>query len=95
MLYYIYYIIFNLLYFIIQYLLYRMTSQTWLCFSGTLEKVTCHVYKCKLAYTEQVTFYKVPEKKEMFIFYLVTLYNILYYLFITLVSSQGWGPGWT
>ena len=31
-------------------------------FTGTFEKVNCLVYACTVAYTGQVTFYKVPEK---------------------------------
>ena len=41
---------------------YRVTSYTWPCVSGTLYKVTCSVYACTVAYTRQVTFYKVLEK---------------------------------
>ena len=40
---------------------YRVTSYTWPCDSGTLEKVTCTVYISTVAYTLQVTFYKVLE----------------------------------
>ena len=31
-----------------------------LCVSSTLKKVTCTVFACTLAYTGQITFYKVP-----------------------------------
>ena len=49
-----------------------MTSYTWPCVSGTLEKVTCPVYGCKVAYTGQVTIYQVPGKHGYV--YLVRLY---------------------
>ena len=39
---------------------------TWPCFSGVLEKVTCPVYTCTVAYIRQVTFYKVQENTAMF-----------------------------
>ena len=38
---------------------YRETSYTWPCISG---KVTFPVFASKVAYTGQVTFYKVQEK---------------------------------
>ena len=38
-----------------------------------MDKVTCPVYTCTVAYTEQVTFYKVPEKHGHI--NLVSLYN--------------------
>ena len=34
---------------------YRVTSYTWPCFSCTLDKVTCPVYTCTVAYTGQGT----------------------------------------
>ena len=40
-----------------------------------LEKVTCPVFVCTVAYTEQVTFYKVPETQSHI--YLVGLYETL------------------
>ena len=43
-----------------------MTSNTWPCVSSTLEKVTCPVYMCTVAYTEQVTFYKEEKNTAMF-----------------------------
>ena len=39
---------------------YRVTSKTWPCFSGT-QKVTCPVYATVHVLTGQVTFSKVPE----------------------------------
>ena len=47
-------------------------------FSGTLEKVTFPVYSCTLAYTEQVTFYKVPEihgHVYLVPLYIMTMFN--------------------
>ena len=49
-----------------------VTSQKWLCFSGTLEKVTYPGYTCTVAYTGKVTFYKILEKTRPCL--LVTLY---------------------
>ena len=40
-------------------LTYRVTSYTWLCCSGTYSDASLRY--CTVAYTEQVTFYKVPE----------------------------------
>ena len=41
---------------------YRVTGYKWSCFPGTSEKVSCPIYTFTVAYTRQVTFYKVPEK---------------------------------
>ena len=43
---------------------YKVTSYTWPSFSVNLEKVTCQVYTWAVAYTGQVTFYKIPEKHD-------------------------------
>ena len=56
-------------------LLYRVTSYTWPCISGTLYKVTCPVYACRVSYTGQVTFYKVQKKHSHV--YLVRLNYII------------------
>ena len=39
-------------------------------------KVTCTVYTCTVAYTGQVTFYKVPENMAIFIWSVYTIIHV-------------------